>query len=79
MHLEEILGKYLRLQAELQRELSSARPHDALAERLCADVAEAERILTAMQPVDEQTDECLLYVSGGGSPAFGLSPSPETS
>ncbi|MEO8835205.1 MAG: hypothetical protein ABI364_00535 [Caldimonas sp.] len=59
--LNELLGKYVRLQADLRAAIASPRTPEGHVDRLSAELLAAERMLAALQPADEQTNELLPF------------------
>ena len=59
MKLEELMGKYLRLRAELAQAYAADGWNTDHLNRLGDDIASTERALARAQPRDEQTSDLL--------------------
>ena len=59
MKLEELLGKYMRLRAELAQAYAAADWNTDHLNRLGDDIALTEQALARAQPRDEQTSDLL--------------------
>jgi hypothetical protein len=62
LSLEQLLGKYFRLRDELNLAWVGVNPHAPrqgvhYLDRLTEDIAQVEREIRRLAPVDEQTDE----------------------
>lgn len=58
--LEQLTGRHARLRAELTQAFTAPAWRVGQIDRLADDLAETERLLTAIRPVDEQTDDPML-------------------
>ena len=73
MELEQLMGRYFRLQQELSLAYREQPWHSARVDRLADDLAATEREIAARQPVDEQCGDGVpsLASTGWQRPAAG--------
>lgn len=58
--LEQLAGRHARLRAELSQAFTAPAWRVGQIDRLADDLAETERLLTAIRPIDEQTNDPML-------------------
>jgi hypothetical protein len=79
MELEQLMGRYFRLQQELSLAYRERPWHSARLDRLADDLAATEREIAARQPTDEQSNDSVpsLATTGWQRVAPGIEAAPK--